>query len=115
MFHRFTAWPYSHFPGIKILTQVFYAVDRARTAVNISMISMLLNIALCVALMFPMNFLGLALATSIAGIIQFFMLYHYVEKYVGDIKTKELIVFSVKDNFYLGRLWARSSCCWQII
>jgi len=68
------------FSGVKILTQVFYAIDKAATAVKISTASMLINILLCVALMFPMNYLGLALATSLAGIIQFFMLYFFVEK-----------------------------------
>jgi putative peptidoglycan lipid II flippase len=84
------------FSGIKILTQVFYAIDKASTAVKISTASMIINVLLCVGLMFPMNYLGLALATSIAGIVQFFLLYYYVEKYTGDIKTKELVIFSVK-------------------
>ncbi len=84
------------FSGIKILTQVFYAIDKASTAVKISAASMLLNIILCVALMFPMNYLGLALATSIAGIVQFCLLYYFVEKYTGDIKTRELIIFTLK-------------------
>jgi putative peptidoglycan lipid II flippase len=84
------------FSGIKILTQVFYAIDKPKTAIKISTASMMLNILLCVALMFPMNYLGLALATSIAGIMQFFLLYFFVEKYVGDIKTKELVIFTMK-------------------
>lgn len=84
------------FSGIKILTQVFYAIDKAAAAVKISTASMLLNILLCVALMFPMNYLGLALATSLAGIIQFIMLYYFVSRYVGDIRTKDLIIFTLK-------------------
>jgi putative peptidoglycan lipid II flippase len=84
------------FSGIKILTQVFYAIDRASTAVKISTASMFLNILFCVALMWKMDYLGLALATSLAGIIQYFLLYYFVEKYVGDIKTKELTIFSMK-------------------
>jgi putative peptidoglycan lipid II flippase len=84
------------FTGIKILTQVFYAIDRASTAVKISSLVMAINVVLCVALMFPFNFLGLAAATAIGGIIQYWLLYHYTEKFIGDLKTKELIIYAVK-------------------
>ncbi len=84
------------FTGIKILTQVFYAIDRASTAVKISSLVMGINIVLCAALMFPFNFLGLAAATAIGGIIQYWLLYHYTEKFIGDLKTKELVVYAVK-------------------
>lgn len=84
------------FTGIKILTQVFYSIDRSATAVKISVFSMILNVILCILLMFPLKYLGLALAASIAGIIQFFVLYYYIRKYIGNLKTIDLIIFSIK-------------------
>ena len=84
------------FSGIKILTQVFYAIDKAAAAVKISVAAVILNIILSIALMFPFNYLGLAAATSIAGIVHFILLYIYVEKYAGPIMTKQLLVFSAK-------------------
>jgi putative peptidoglycan lipid II flippase len=84
------------FTGIKILTQVFYAIDKASTAVKISSLVMGVNVLLCVALMFPFNFLGLAAATAIGGVLQYWLLYHYTEKYVGDLKTRELIFYALK-------------------
>jgi putative peptidoglycan lipid II flippase len=84
------------FTGIKILTQVFYAIDKASTAVKISSLVMGINVVLCVALMFPFNFLGLAAATAIGGVLQYWLLYHYAEKYVGDLKTGKLLYYALK-------------------
>lgn len=84
------------FTGIKILTQVFYSINRPATAVKISVFSMILNIILCILLMFPLKYLGLALAASITGIIQFFILYYYTWAYIGNLKTLDLIIFSLK-------------------
>ena len=87
------------FTGIKILTQVFYAIDKAAVAVKISSFVMALNIVLCLMLMKPFNFLGLAAATAIGGIVQYWMLYHYAAKLVGDLKTKELLLYLLKITF----------------
>lgn len=87
------------FTGIKILTQVFYAIDKASTAVKISSFVMVLNIALCVALMIPFNYLGLAAATVIGGIVQYWLLYHFTSKLVGNLKTKELLIYALKITF----------------
>ena len=84
------------FSGIKILTQVFYAIDRASTAVKISVFSMVLNILLCIILMFPFNYIGLALATSLTGIINFVLLYYYLAKNIGGLDTKQIISFFLK-------------------
>lgn len=84
------------YSGVKILTQVFYAVKKPGTAVKISMVSFGANVILCLVLMQSMQYLGLALATSIAGIIHFVLLYVMTEKHVGSIKTKELAVFFIK-------------------
>ncbi|MFP4466325.1 MAG: murein biosynthesis integral membrane protein MurJ [Candidatus Goldiibacteriota bacterium] len=84
------------FSGIKILTQVFYTINKAKTAVKISAASLVLNIFFCIILMGPMQYMGLALAASIAGIIHFILLYIFVEKYTGDLRTGELAVFFIK-------------------
>jgi len=84
------------YTGVKILTQVYYAIDSASTAVKISIASLVVNLALCLILMKPMQYLGLALATAIAGVFHFILLYVFIEKKVGDIKTKQLVVFSAK-------------------
>lgn len=84
------------FSGIKILTQVFYSIDRPATAVKISIFSMVLNIILSILLMFPFKYLGLALAASITGIVQFFILYYYINKFIGNLNTRDLLSFSIK-------------------
>ncbi len=84
------------FSGIKILSQIFYSIDKPSTAVKISVFAMILNVILSIILMFPLKYLGLALAASITAVVQFFILYHYVNKYVGNLKTHELLIFSLK-------------------
>jgi len=84
------------FSAIKILTQVFYALNKARAAVKISLASVFINIALSAILMKPLDYLGLAAATAGAGIIQFVLLYVMVEKYAGNIRTRELVVYTMK-------------------
>jgi putative peptidoglycan lipid II flippase len=87
------------FTGVKILTQVFYAIDKASTAVKISVTAILLDILLSIILMHPMKYMGLALATSIDGMIQFCLLYFFVSKYIGGMKTKELAIYFIKILF----------------
>ncbi len=87
------------FSGIKILTQVFYAIDKASTAVKISIFSMILNIILCIILMIPFKYIGLAFATSLAGIVNFIFLYIYIIKFVGNINTKNDLIFTLKITF----------------
>ncbi len=84
------------FTGIKILTQVFYAIDKASTAVKISTASVVINIVLCIALMKPFGYIGLAIATAVTGIIQYMFLYHYTAKLTGGLKTRELLLFAAK-------------------
>jgi putative peptidoglycan lipid II flippase len=42
--------------------------------------------------MFPLKIAGLALATSLSGIITFFILFAILRKRLGDFKVREIIV-----------------------
>lgn len=63
------------FAWVKISVQGFYGVQDTRTPVIIASASMLLNIVLNFALVGPMGFRGLALATSIAFMVNFLLLF----------------------------------------
>jgi putative peptidoglycan lipid II flippase len=87
------------FTGNKILTQVFYAVDKSSTAVKISVTAIILDIIFSIILMRPMKYMGLALATTIDGMVQFCLLYYFVSKYIGGLKTKDLVLYFLKIAF----------------
>jgi len=84
------------YSGNKILTPVFYALDKAHQAVRIGLLSLVINVILNIALAFPLGFLGLALGTAISGIINFIMLYSLITRHIGDIETKGLVKFALK-------------------
>jgi putative peptidoglycan lipid II flippase len=77
----------------KILQSCFFALKDTLTPTKVSALTLGLNIGLNTILMFPLKVCGLALATSLSGIITFFILFLLLIKKlkVSDIKP---IVFS---------------------
>ncbi len=57
------------FIGVKVLAPGFYARQRMRVPVRIAIVALLVNLGLSLALMFPLGHTGLALATSLAALI----------------------------------------------
>ncbi|HTY45287.1 MAG TPA: murein biosynthesis integral membrane protein MurJ [Patescibacteria group bacterium] len=58
----------------KVVQSCFFALKDSLTPAKVSVISLGMNVALNTALMFPMKVAGLALATSISGIVTFLIL-----------------------------------------
>ncbi|MFA5363412.1 MAG: murein biosynthesis integral membrane protein MurJ [Candidatus Omnitrophota bacterium] len=69
--------------GVKILSSCFFALKDTVTPAKVSLVSLILNITLNAILMFPLKLSGLALATSISGIITFFVLLFRLRKKLG--------------------------------
>lgn len=63
---------------VKVLASGFYARQDMRTPVKIGVVAMLANIALNFALISPLKHAGIALATSLAAIINMSCLYYYL-------------------------------------
>lgn len=80
----------------KILQNAFFALRDTLTPTVISALVLVLNIFLNALLMFPMKLAGLALATSISGIIGFFILFYLVNKKIGGLKIASLVLFFSK-------------------
>ncbi|MBN2298060.1 MAG: murein biosynthesis integral membrane protein MurJ [Deltaproteobacteria bacterium] len=64
----------------RILTQALYAMQQARSVVNIAWIALVINILVSVALMMPMQHAGIALASSISVVLQVIILYRVLIK-----------------------------------
>lgn len=78
--------------GTKILQSCYFSLKDTVTPTKIAALALFLNIVLNAALMFPMKIAGIALATSISGIITFFVLFHNLRNKIGDFGVKEIVV-----------------------
>ncbi|RLT35833.1 MAG: murein biosynthesis integral membrane protein MurJ [Chloroflexi bacterium] len=65
--------------GIEILSRGFYAVADTRTPVRLAVIAVVLNAVLSALLVGPFGVRGLALATSIAAIVEFVLLWRALD------------------------------------
>ena len=65
---------------IKVLAPGFYARQNTRTPAKIAAIAFLTNIVLSIALVFPLKHTGLALAISLAGLLNAGLLYGFLRK-----------------------------------
>jgi putative peptidoglycan lipid II flippase len=62
---------------VRVTAQVYYAFKDTATPVKISLAAVATNIILSLILMGPLKFAGLALATSVAAIVNFGLLYRF--------------------------------------
>jgi len=77
--------------GTKVLVNAFYSMHDTMTPVKAALASLILNIVLNVALMFPLKLGGLALGASIASTFNFIILYYLLERRLGDIGVKTIL------------------------
>lgn len=78
------------FAGQKIMNSGYYAAQDSRTPMKTSIVALLSNIALNLILMIPFKEAGLALGTSISGMIQFGQLVYFYPKKVGPFPFREV-------------------------
>ena len=77
--------------GIKVLVNVFYALNDTKTPVKTAIAAVVLNIILNVTLMWPLKLGGLALADSLSAMFNFILIFILLEKKLGDF-GKSLII-----------------------
>jgi putative peptidoglycan lipid II flippase len=80
------------FGAMKITVSTFHALQDTRTPVKIAGVGLLLNLILNFALMYPLKVGGIALASSLSGIIGFLMLFYLLHKKIGGL-APEIIDF----------------------
>ncbi len=89
LFYAFGLFAYA---GIKIMVNAYYSMGDTRTPVRTASISLAINVVLNLILMWPLKVGGLALATSIAATVNFFMLYGIMTRRIGDIGTSSILL-----------------------
>ncbi|MFC1674640.1 murein biosynthesis integral membrane protein MurJ [Candidatus Omnitrophota bacterium] len=99
-FYSVGLWAYG---GKKIIHSCFFAMKDTATPARVSFLALLMNVALNLVLMFPLKISGLALATSISGIISFLILLHILNN-----RLKALDLASMVSSF--ARILLASLC-----
>lgn len=82
--------------GIEILSRGFYALSDTRTPVMFAVLSMILNLLFALILVVGMDFgvRGLALAMSLASMVEFFLLLRVLSRRLGGLEGGH-IVYSI--------------------
>jgi putative peptidoglycan lipid II flippase len=104
---------------IPLLVRVFYAKEDSKTPFYLGLASVLLNIVLSVIFSKNMGVSGLALAFSIANIVNFFLLFVWIYVKNGNIHLNKIIIavakFSVSAIFAGGAAQATKYLVWPFI
>jgi putative peptidoglycan lipid II flippase len=88
--------------SVEILTRSFYALRDTKTPVTVSVVQFIFKIALSVLLIqaagwgLQWGLGGLALATSIAAILEAFVLLWLLQQRIGDFELRRLGIFAVR-------------------
>ena len=77
--------------GVRVVVNVFYALQDIWTPVKVAFISIVCNLVLCVVLMKPMQHAGLALAVSLSSMINLIILLTILRIRLGRLNIRKLI------------------------
>jgi putative peptidoglycan lipid II flippase len=80
----------SAYGGTKILQCCFFALKDTVTPTKIAFLALVMNVVLNTILMFPLKIGGLALATSISGVITFLILFFILNKRLGGFEERRI-------------------------
>jgi putative peptidoglycan lipid II flippase len=78
------------YSAVKLLVPVFYALGHSRVPVIVSAAAVASNIGLNLVLVGPMGYRGLALGTSLTSVFNFFLLFHWLQKYAGSLQPMRI-------------------------
>lgn len=82
--------------GVKIFAPAFYSLKDTKTPVKVAFFVMLSYIVFSLLLMGPMKVGGIALALSLASLLNFGALFYLLERKIGRIPKKEIGVSALK-------------------
>ncbi len=82
--------------GVRVVANVFYALQDIWTPVKVAVLSIICNLALCVLLMKPMQHAGLALAVSLSSMLNLMVLLVVLRMRLGRLGIKKVVFSSSK-------------------
>ncbi len=86
------------FAGVRIIVPAFYSLQDTRTPVKVAFLSLLANAGMGWWFMFPWKHAGLALATSLAAWINFFVLAVLLRKKIGPLGARKILLSFGKNS-----------------
>jgi len=84
------------FAGVRIVAQAFYSLQDTKTPVKIALLALATNILLSLSLMGPLAHGGLALATSLAAMLNLTLLTLALRKKIGHMDGRQILVSLLK-------------------
>ncbi len=98
------------FCGSLIVQRGYYAIGDRRTPLKIGLGIMLINLCLNISLIFVIGARGLALSTSLCGILQFGLCLLFIQERVGRLPWKSLASHSVRA--FIGTVAMTATAWW---
>ena len=93
------------FSATRIVAQTFYALGDTRTPVWAGFASVVANVALAVALMWPLKHAGLALASSLSAYLNLLLLCWLLRRRLGALGGRETLRSLVRTGIASAALW----------
>ncbi|MDI6703548.1 MAG: murein biosynthesis integral membrane protein MurJ [bacterium] len=90
------------YSSLKVIIRTFYALKDAITPLKVGLLIILVNVILSLILMRPLEASGLALATSISSLLNVSILLIILEKRIGHMVSKEMLIFFLRVLFAAG-------------
>ncbi len=84
------------YSAAKVLVSAFYSLHDTMTPAKVAFYSLIINIVASLILMFPMKLGGLALASSLSGIANFFLLFVMLKKKIGLLGGRKIVEVFMK-------------------
>ncbi len=100
------------FAGVRIMAQAFYSLQDTKTPVTIAVLALTVNILLSIILMGPLAHGGLALANSLAAMINLGLLTLMLRRKIGRIDGSRILKSLLKivpASFFMGLIGWRVS------
>ena len=108
LYYAIGLWAFS---AVRIVAATFFALKDTRTPVVMATVSILANMALGIILMKPLDHAGLALATSLASILNLGLLVHALRKKLGSLGWRRIAQSAVTS---LGSAAIMGTVVWAI-
>jgi len=78
------------FSAVRVIVPVCYSLGMTRLPVTVSFVTIAANVVLNIALMIPLQHRGLALATSIASVLNFVLLFQSLRRRIGPLGGRRI-------------------------
>jgi len=95
----FFAFSLPFLSGVKIFAPAFYSLKDTKTPVIVAFFVMISYISLSLVLMRPLRVGGIALALSLASVLNFALLFFLLERKIGKIEKRGIFSASLKSIF----------------